>query len=118
MDSDAVFQAAYGGDVVAAEGFGGVAFIDDFAQVVFGDVGGEQADHFKRQIGIAQAAPALEHGFANGGVFFGHHQAAVGRKPHKQDFAKGFGRGLAAGADVFHGGVSWGIGKMLETAGF
>ena len=57
MDFDAIFERAHGGDFCAAECFAGVGAVDDAAQVVFGDVGGEQADDFKGEFGVAEGAP-------------------------------------------------------------
>ena len=102
LDFDAVFERAHGGDFCATECVAGVGAVDDAAQVVFGDVGGEQADDFKGEFGVAEGAPMGELLGGDLGVLCGEHKTAVGGEPHKQGLAECFGGGVAAGADVVH----------------
>ena len=73
LDFDTVFERAHGGDFCAAECFAGVGAVDDAAQVVFGDVGGEQADDFKGEFGVAEGAPVGELLGGDLGIVLGEH---------------------------------------------
>ena len=73
LDFDAVFERAHGGDFCATECVAGVGAVDDAAQVVFGDVGGEQADDFKGEFGVAERAPMGELLGGDLGIVLGEH---------------------------------------------
>ena len=107
FDFDAVAECAHGRDGFCAKRSFGVGAVDDVAQIGRRNIGDKKAHHFKSQIGVAQAAPRFKRLRAHLRVMLGQHQAAIGRQAHQQYFAKRFRIGVATGADVFHGIVSF-----------
>ncbi|MOA50621.1 hypothetical protein D3C78_1736650 [compost metagenome] len=72
------------------------------AQVVGGNVGGKERQHFERQVRVRQAAPGLEHLLGHLRQLLRHGQAAVGRQAFQQDVGKRLSGHAATGRDVFH----------------
>ena len=121
QDVQARLQRTHWRDVLATEHLGGVGFVHDGAQVRGGDVVGEAAHDFEREVAVIHAAQRGQLVLGELGISFGDGEAAVGGEPAEQNFGEGLGRHAAAGADIFHAFSSSSrirttLPEMLESA--
>ena len=74
--------------------------LGQLGQVLPGNVGGEQADDFRGQVGVAQGPPGLDLLGAQGWQLAGNRQATVGRQARHKNVREPRCRHLATGGDV------------------
>ncbi len=74
--------------------------LGQLGEVLPGNVGGEQADDFRGQVGVAQGPPGLDLLGAQDGQTARYRQAAVGRQARQKDVREPGCRHLATGGDV------------------
>ena len=74
--------------------------LGQLGQVLPGNVGGEQADDFRGQVGVVQGPPGLDLLGAQGWQLAGNRQATVGRQARHKNVREPRCRHLATGGDV------------------
>ena len=102
LQVQACFKLPHGHDLGRTEDFLRVSLLANRLQVRCRNVVDVQRQHFKRQVGIRQTAPAVQHGGRDLWVMLWQVQAAIGGQTFEQDvtkFAWGF---VATGGEVVH----------------